>query len=85
MCTTSIAAYRLAGKLCEEYEQRKKEEKELNLKKEVKSSAKSGANGDGVSRQVTEIDYKKHENTVRELDRQEKETEYARKKAEATS
>lgn len=36
-----------------------------------------GRNGSG--RKVTQIDYAKHEDTVKELDRQEKEQEYERR------
>ena len=84
MCTTSSEAYKLARQLCDEYERRKKREKELNLKKEaVNEQAKDKAAGEGVSRTVTQIDYGKHERTALELDRQEEEEVFERKKQEA--
>ncbi|CAE7241043.1 FKBP62 [Symbiodinium sp. CCMP2456] len=82
MAATSAAAYNLAKKLCQEYEKRKKEEKELNLKHE-NTIVHAENNKSEISRKVTEIDYGKHEKTVKELDRQEKEQEYQRKATEA--
>lgn len=79
MCVTSAAAYQLARKLCDDYDGRKKAEKEQNVKKaEKKVEVKK------EGRTVTQIDYAKHEETVKELDRQEKEQEYERKKMEAS-
>ncbi|CAE6964923.1 FKBP62 [Symbiodinium sp. CCMP2592] len=82
MAATSAAAYNLAKKLCQEYEKRKKEEKEMNLKHE-NTDVHAENNKSEISRKVTEIDYGKHEKTVKELDRQEKEQEYQRKATEA--
>eukprot|EP00931_Biecheleriopsis_adriatica_P034957 TRINITY_DN20156_c0_g1_i1.p1 TRINITY_DN20156_c0_g1~~TRINITY_DN20156_c0_g1_i1.p1 ORF type:complete len:381 (-),score=97.77 TRINITY_DN20156_c0_g1_i1:7-1149(-) len=84
MCTTSALAYSFAKKLCDEYDRRKEKERNLNVRKEEKPKTDSKKNGDGISRTVTEIDYSKHERTVKELDRQEKEQEYERKKNEAS-
>eukprot|EP00930_Biecheleria_cincta_P047230 TRINITY_DN32693_c0_g1_i1.p1 TRINITY_DN32693_c0_g1~~TRINITY_DN32693_c0_g1_i1.p1 ORF type:complete len:394 (-),score=91.40 TRINITY_DN32693_c0_g1_i1:41-1222(-) len=79
MTVTSAAAYELARKLCDDYDKRKKAEKEQNVKKaEKKVEVKK------EGRTVTQIDYAKHEETVKELDRQEKEQEYERKKMEAS-
>lgn len=79
MTVTSVAAYDLARKLCDDYDKRKKAEKEQNAKKaEKKVEVKK------EGRTVTQIDYAKHEETVKELDRQEKEQEYERKKMEAS-
>lgn len=55
----------------------------MNLRKEEKQTKTNNAEG-GVSRKVTQIDYAKHEETVKELDRQEKEQEFERKKREAS-
>eukprot|EP00441_Pelagodinium_beii_P025759 CAMPEP_0197674824 /NCGR_PEP_ID=MMETSP1338-20131121/83738_1 /TAXON_ID=43686 ORGANISM="Pelagodinium beii, Strain RCC1491" /NCGR_SAMPLE_ID=MMETSP1338 /ASSEMBLY_ACC=CAM_ASM_000754 /LENGTH=116 /DNA_ID=CAMNT_0043255291 /DNA_START=6 /DNA_END=353 /DNA_ORIENTATION=+ len=58
----------------------------MNLKtavKEKKVSSESKTES-GVSRTVTQIDYAKHESTVKELDRQEKEQEIAQKTADAS-
>lgn len=85
MVVTSVAAYDFARKLCDEYERRKLKEKELNLEKEPVKRTSPDANGvAGPSRTVTQIDYAKHEKTAKELARQEKAEEYARKKAEAS-
>lgn len=72
--------------LCEEYDRRKQKEKEMNVRKEQKKKKEddAAAKGQGPSRTVTEIDYRKHEDTVKELARQEKDEEFARKKAEAS-
>mmetsp|Transcript_22959 Transcript_22959/g.46498 ORF Transcript_22959/g.46498 Transcript_22959/m.46498 type:complete len:424 (+) Transcript_22959:75-1346(+) len=83
MCTTSPDAYDLAVKLCDEYTRRKQKEKDLNKRKEETKKKAEAKDGEGISRKVTDIDYGKHENTVKELARQEKEEEYARKKIEA--
>ncbi|CAJ1378044.1 unnamed protein product [Effrenium voratum] len=83
MVATSVAAYDLARKLSTEYDKRKKDEKEMNLRKDETEEKRSNDASAGISRKVTEIDYGKHEQTVKELDRQEKEQEYARKKREA--
>lgn len=58
----------------------------MNIKKEEKKKKedKAAAEGDGPSRTVTQIDYRKHEETVQELKRQEKDEEFARKKVEAS-
>mmetsp|Transcript_71123 Transcript_71123/g.197565 ORF Transcript_71123/g.197565 Transcript_71123/m.197565 type:complete len:429 (-) Transcript_71123:67-1353(-) len=82
MCTTSVAAYELAKKLICEYESRKQKERDMN-KKPTETPEPTTAPG-GVSRTVTEIDYNKHERTVKELQRQEKEEEFNRKKIEAS-
>lgn len=85
--STSPEAYGLAVKLCEDYERRKQKEKELNLKKAAdpkKPAIDSIPEDEKPSRVITEIDYSKHEKTVKELDRQEKEEEFARKKEEAS-
>jgi len=83
MCSTSPEAYSLALKLCDEYKQRKQKEKELNKRKEETKKRTEAAEKQGPSRTITQINYGKHEQTVKELDRQEKEEEYARKKNEA--
>jgi len=83
MCSTSPQAYALAVKLCGEYKQRKQKEKDLNKRKEESKKKAPASDDQGPSRTVTEIDYNKHEKTVKELDRQEKEEEFARKKIEA--
>mmetsp|Transcript_17639 Transcript_17639/g.49945 ORF Transcript_17639/g.49945 Transcript_17639/m.49945 type:complete len:442 (-) Transcript_17639:60-1385(-) len=85
--TTSLEAFRLAGKLCDDYDRRKQREKEMNVRKsddQKKPPSEAVPQEDGPSRVVTEIDYKKHEGTVRELNRQEEEEERARKSAEAS-
>eukprot|EP00928_Gymnodinium_smaydae_P036297 TRINITY_DN25389_c0_g3_i1.p1 TRINITY_DN25389_c0_g3~~TRINITY_DN25389_c0_g3_i1.p1 ORF type:complete len:559 (-),score=133.76 TRINITY_DN25389_c0_g3_i1:268-1830(-) len=79
-CTTSLVAYQLAKKLTDEYEGRRKKEKEMNLRKTKEVKPSTG----GVTRQVTEIDYQKHEKTVAELQRQEEEEEFNRKQIEAS-
>ena len=84
MGVTSSAAFDFARKLCDEFDRRKKEEKEMNLPKEEKPKTAKGETENGISRKVTQIDYGKHEQTVKELDRQEKEQEYERKKREAS-
>lgn len=55
----------------------------MNLPKEERQTKTNNDNENGISRKVTQIDYAKHEDTVKELDRQEKEQEYERKKREA--
>lgn len=54
----------------------------MNLKHE-NTIVHAENNKSEISRKVTEIDYGKHEKTVKELDRQEKEQEYQRKATEA--
>lgn len=84
--TTSVQAYELARKLVGEYDVRKRREKEMNVKKEAKKKQEDDAakSGEGPSRTVTQIDYGKHERTIKELDRQEKEERFQRKKEEAS-
>lgn len=84
MVSTTLEAYRLAVKLCDDYDRRKKQEQDLNKKREVKQKPKSEPTEEGPSRTVTQIDYKKHERTVEELQRQEKEEQYQKKKQEAS-
>lgn len=86
MCTTTHDAYEMATMLCQEYNYRKEKEKKMNIRKdELKAKEdKAAEKGEGPSRTVTEIDYRKHEDTVRELKRQEKDEEFARKKVEAS-
>lgn len=85
---TTTEAYALAKDLCEEYEKRKKQEKEQNVRKEAEHKVKEKTDADeeaeGPSRTVTDIDYEKHEQTVRELERQEEEEEFMRKRQEAS-
>lgn len=85
---TTPEAYALAKDLCEEYEKRKKQEKEANLRTapEERKTKKSEEEQEveGPSRTITDIDYEKHENTVRELERQEEEEEFMRKRQEAS-
>lgn len=83
MCTTSIEAYDLGQRLIEEYRRRKDKElkKKSNLPSiEKKKPAAASAPKDGPSRTVTNIDYKKHERTVEELEAQEKEEKLAQKR-----
>eukprot|EP00429_Kryptoperidinium_foliaceum_P014814 CAMPEP_0176049666 /NCGR_PEP_ID=MMETSP0120_2-20121206/24680_1 /TAXON_ID=160619 /ORGANISM="Kryptoperidinium foliaceum, Strain CCMP 1326" /LENGTH=445 /DNA_ID=CAMNT_0017383093 /DNA_START=65 /DNA_END=1402 /DNA_ORIENTATION=- len=83
--STSVQAFEFAKKLVDEYEGRKRREKEMNLKKEAKKKKEEedSKSGEGPSRTVTQIDYGKHERTVKELDRQEEEEKFQRKKEEA--
>mmetsp|Transcript_29101 Transcript_29101/g.61895 ORF Transcript_29101/g.61895 Transcript_29101/m.61895 type:complete len:431 (+) Transcript_29101:134-1426(+) len=78
--TTSAAAHVLAQKLVTDYNRRKQKERDLNKKKEAKAAKAA----DDSRRTVSEIDYKKHEDTVKELDRQEKEEAWQKKKEEAS-
>merc|ERR1719203_684200 len=82
--TTSAQTYKLARKLCDDYDRRKRKEKEMNLKKPAVKKLQTEQPADGPSRTVTQIDYSKHEKTVEELNRQEKEEEYQKKKQEAS-
>jgi len=79
--TTTLQAYKLARKLCDDYDLRKLKEEDQKTKREKVRAAKpeKPESADGPSRTVTQIDYKKHERTVEELQRQEKEEEYQKK------
>merc|ERR1719188_1272155 len=83
MVSTTLEAYKLARKLCDDYDKRRYLEKEMNKVKEKKEKPKSES-AEGPSRTVTEIDYKKHERTVEELKRQEKEEERVKKAQDAS-
>lgn len=80
--TTSARAYELARLLCDDRAVRVRKDKELNLRKEKQPQA-AGAGTDD-RRTVTEINYEKHEQTVKELDRQEKEEKFEKAKQEAS-
>jgi len=69
--------------MCKEFLAVKQKEKEMNLRKPSVQKV-SDEPKEGPSRTVTEINYKKHEQTVKELDRQEKEEHFARKKEESS-
>lgn len=77
---TSKEAWELAKSMCEEYKSKREAEKKVNLVKEPAKDL-SKAKKD-PSRQVTEIDYQKHEQTVKEIERKEAEDEWARKAKE---
>lgn len=83
MCTTSIEAYDIAKQLCAEHQGRLKAEHEANVRSNVTEQKKKVPPEDGPSRTVTEIDYQKHEQFVKTVERQEEEEEFNRKKEEA--
>merc|ERR1719281_1579955 len=72
--------------MAEEFEGRRQEEREQNLKKEKEETARSkdGSPKEGPSRQVTDIDYKKHEQTVKDMEKKEEQEEWDRKAKEAS-
>lgn len=82
MCTTSIEAYDIAKQLCAEHQGRLKAEHEANVRSTVTEQKKKVLPEDGPSRTVTEIDYQKHEEFVKTVERQEEEDEFNRKKEE---
>jgi len=85
MCTTSIEAYKFALGLCSDYEEKlRKSEAKQPKRPELKQKAAAKA-AQGPSRKVTDIDYEKHEDTVRELELQEKQEAFARKQLEAAN
>lgn len=85
MVATSLEAYDLGVLLCEDYDRARQKERDMNRRREpAKASGKKAPEGDGISRTVSDIDYEKHEQTVKELERQEKEEAFMRKRQEAS-
>lgn len=86
VCATSKEAFELGEFLCKEYEKVRQKEQEMNKRHEESRQAKpkKDKDVDSASRTVTDIDYEKHEQTVKELERQEKEEAFLRKKQEAS-
>eukprot|EP00927_Polykrikos_kofoidii_P006505 TRINITY_DN12633_c0_g1_i1.p1 TRINITY_DN12633_c0_g1~~TRINITY_DN12633_c0_g1_i1.p1 ORF type:complete len:431 (+),score=91.20 TRINITY_DN12633_c0_g1_i1:186-1478(+) len=84
MCSTSILAYELGRKLVEDYDSRRQHEKTMNQRPTEEVSETKPEKEGSISRTVTQIDYGKHERTVKELQRQEQEEEFNRKRAEAS-
>eukprot|EP00929_Paragymnodinium_shiwhaense_P115193 TRINITY_DN8389_c0_g1_i2.p1 TRINITY_DN8389_c0_g1~~TRINITY_DN8389_c0_g1_i2.p1 ORF type:complete len:416 (+),score=149.04 TRINITY_DN8389_c0_g1_i2:136-1383(+) len=82
MCETSTLAYELSRKLVDEFNVTRQKEREMNQRRKAAAQAKQTEGG--VSRTVTDIDYSKHENTVKELQRQEEEESFNRAQAEAS-
>lgn len=78
---TSREAYDVGVLLCEDFDRKKAKEKAMNQLKEPKPKPEVK----DPTRTVTDIDYEKHEQTVKELERQEKEEEFLRKKQEAST
>mmetsp|Transcript_30797 Transcript_30797/g.70633 ORF Transcript_30797/g.70633 Transcript_30797/m.70633 type:complete len:404 (-) Transcript_30797:137-1348(-) len=87
MCTTSLSAYNFALGLCSDYEEKlRKKEAKAPRRPELKQKSKSKDTVDaGPSRKVTDIDYEKHEDTIKELELQEKQEVFARKQLEAAN
>lgn len=82
---TSKEAYELGLMLCEDYERTRQKERDMNKRRaEAAQKKKEAKDGEGISRKVQDIDYEKHEETVKELDRQEKEEAFMRKRQEAS-
>jgi len=86
MVATSKEAFLLGEQLCKEYERARQKERDLNRRPEPAkpSSSSKPKDENSVSRTVSDIDYEKHEQTVKELERQEKEEAFMRKKQEAS-
>lgn len=78
MC--SVDAYRFALQLKEQYDKEQAEEKSLNVE-----TVKDIAKDTDAKRQVGEIDYAKHEQTIKNLEREDELAEYKAKALDAAT
>lgn len=85
MVATSKEAYDLGVFLTQEYDKARAKEKDMNKRAEDARERQLKAKMEKDNRkQVSDIDYQKHENTVKELERQEKEEAFLKKRQEAS-
>merc|ERR550514_436696 len=75
----------MAMAMADDYNAERDKENKLNVKdtSNGKAAKKKKEDSEGISRKVTEIDYEKHEDTAKELDRQEEQEVFAQKAREA--
>uniref|UniRef100_A0A7S1AXB9 peptidylprolyl isomerase n=1 Tax=Noctiluca scintillans TaxID=2966 RepID=A0A7S1AXB9_NOCSC len=84
MCSTSREAFELAQEFCKAFDLKENIAK-AKAERSQRDSKPSTSNSNDDSRQVTQINYGKHEDTVKELEQQEKEETRIRKQLEAAN
>ena len=84
MCSTSREAFELAQEFCKAFELKENIAK-AKAERSQRDSKPLTSNSNNERRQVTQINYGKHEDTVKELEQQEKEETRIRKQLEAAN